>query len=281
MMPPEAKTYFEYLSSSASADAWADLDKRQKEFERHEFSRGKGPYGAGFSAQLAVLYEESLSYRARTIANTLETVHKSFNSPLGDGVDAQLLDWGTLALADAYHGLKGAYVRHLEHFSVNTPHLDFLNHTYALAQTTVANLPRRYLWELRNVPAKRPGTPTPAVPIHMTVNNSGTIGSLQTGTGLTAYVQQQWVEGDTSALREGLDTLRCKLAQALDIEPDIRVKLIADVDKASLELQQEKPSKGKLLSWLNGIGGVIGAVGSVQPAYEAVKTLARVLGLSP
>ena len=279
MLPPEAKTYFDSLSSSASADAWTDLDKRQREFERLEFSQGHGPDGAGFAARLAVLYKESLSGRARAIVNALETVHKSFHSPLGDGVDAQLLDWGARALADAYQGLEGAYARHLQRFGVHTSHVVGLDHTYALAQATVANLPRRYLWELRNVPTKRPEQPTAAVPVHVTVHNSGTIGSLQTGAGSTAYVQQQWIEGDTSELRAALAALRDELERSEDVEPDICVELIADIDRASLELQQEKPIKGKLLRWLGGVGTVIGAVGSVQPAYEAVKALARVLGL--
>lgn len=279
MLPPEAKTYFDSLWSSASADAWVDLDNRQKDFERVEFSRGHSPDGAGFSARLAALYQANLSNRARAIVATLETVHRSFHSPLGDGVDEQLLDWGTKALADAYQGLEGAYARHLQRFGVHMTHKIGWDQTYALAQVTVANFSRHYLWALRNVPAKRSEQPMPSTPTQVTIHNSGTIGSIQTGAGSTAYVQQHWIEGETSELQKALADLRNKLEQAPDVEPESRVELIHQIDQAGSELQQERPNKEKVLRWLNGIGMVIGTVGSVQPAYDQVKALARALGL--
>ncbi|WP_156373530.1 hypothetical protein [Pseudorhodoferax sp. Leaf267] len=221
-----------------------------------------------------------MSDRARAIATALETVPRSFQSPLENGVDAQLLDWGTRALKTADQGLEGAYVRHLGRFGVHVTHVVGLEHTYALAHATVANLVRRYLWALRNVPAKRPDQPTTAIPMPVIIHNNGTIGSLQTGAGSLAYVQQAWGDGEKIALLAGLANLRDSLDRAQDVAPDLRAELIADVDKASVELQQETPNKGRLLRWLGGIGAVIGTVGSVQPAYEAVKDLARALGLS-
>ena len=176
MLPPEAKTYFDSLSSSASTDAWTHLDNGQRDFERLEFSRGHRPGGAGFATRLAALYKESLSSRARAIVTALEKVHRSFHSPLGDDVDAQLLDWGARALADACQGLKGAYARHLQRFGVHTIHVLDLDLTYAQAQVTMVNLTRRYLWELRNVPAKCPEPATFSPPMQVTVHNSGTIG---------------------------------------------------------------------------------------------------------
>lgn len=280
MLPPEAKTYFEALSSSASADAWTNLDKAQRAFELAEFARGRRSAGAGFAARLAVLYEESLADRARAIANALETVHRSFHSPIGDGVYGQLSDWGTHALAAARQGLEGAYARHLEHFSVHAKQEVDLEHTYALAQATVTNLTSRYFWELRNVPTKCPQPPASALPSQLIIYNTGTLGSLQTGAGSIAHVQQSWNEGATSELLAALTTLRDRLERAQDVEPDIRAELIADVDNASVELQRETPNMAKVLRWLGGIGAVVGTVGSIQPAYEAVKDLARAFGLS-
>lgn len=278
MLPPEAKTYFDSLSSASNADEWSDLARKQKAFERDEFARGHRPAGAGFAARLAALYSESLTARARGIVDALKTVHQSFNSPLDEGVDAQLRDWGASALSDAYQGLHGGYVRCLQSFQIDLAHASGFDHVYALARTTVHNLPIRYLWELRNVPAKRPQPPSfPLAPV--VINNSGTIGALQTGARSTANVQQQWVSGDTSELLAALAALREALERTQAVEPEARRELIADVDNAAAELQQERPNKGRLLRWLGGIGAVVGTIGSVQPAYEAVKTLARVLGV--
>lgn len=279
MLPLEAKTYFDSLVSAASADAWRDLANRQKEFERDEFSRGIQPNGSGFAARLSALYKASLAAHARAIADTLKTVHSSFDSPLDDGVDAQLLDWGACALADTYLGLEGAYIRYLQSFGIQLVPASGLDHNYALAQTTVANLPRRYLWELRNVPSKRPHQPAAPVPTQVNIHNSGTIGALQTGAGSTANVQQQWVGGDTSELRVALAALREALECAEDVAPDERRELIADLDNAAAELKQTHPDKGKLLRWLGGVSAVVSAIASVRPAYEAVQSLARALGI--
>jgi hypothetical protein len=278
VLPTEAKTYFDSLVSSASVDLSTRLAAQQREFERGEFARGQRPGGAGFAARLSELYKASLSARAQAIVEALRKAHSSFNSPLEAEVDGQLADWGARALSDAYQGLEGAYQRHLQRFGVELAHASGLDHAYSLAQVTVANLPRRYLWELRNVPALRP-RPVGSGPTQVTINNSGTIGAVQTGAGATASIQQQWVTGDTSELRAALAELRKALERAQDIDPAVRGDVLADVDSIAAELEEERPNKGRLLRWLGGIGAVIGTVGSIQPAYDAVKALARALGL--
>lgn len=260
-------------------DEWLELESKQDEFERGEFSRGRGPDGSAFAARLSKLYTDSLERRAREIVEALKTVHKSFNSPLDYSVDAQLLDWGSHALSNAYQGLEGAYVRHLQRFGIQLAHVSGWEHAYALAQVTVANLPRRYLWELRNVPSKHPHQSAVPVPIQVTINNTGTIGALQTGAGSTANVQQQCVGGEISDLRAALAALREALERSEDVEPDARRNLISDLDNAAVELQLERPNTGRLLRWLGGVGAVVGAIGSLQPAYEIVKTFARAIGL--
>ena len=280
MLPLEAKTYFDSLMSAASADAWCELANKQKEFERGEFARGIQPDGSGFAARLSELYKASFSTHARAISETLKTVHTSFNSPLDDDVEAQLLNWGEHALAAAYEGLEGAYMRHLQSFGIQQVPPSGMEHAYALAHVTVANLARRYLWELRNVPSKRPHQPAALNPVQQNIYNSGTIGALQTGAGSTATVEQQWIGGDTSELRAALSALREALERSEDVDPEERRELVADLDDAAAELKQTRPNKGKLLRWLGGVGTVVGALASVQPAYDAVRSLARALGLS-
>ncbi len=279
MLPLEAKTYFDYLVSSASADAWSELANKQKEFERDEFARGIQPDGSGFAARLSNLYRASLAAHARGIVESLKIVHTSFGSPLDNDVDAQLLNWGEHVLAATYEGLDGAYMRHLQSFGIQQVLSSRMEHAYGLAQVTVANSPRRYLWELRNVPSKRPNPPAATAPSQVNIHNSGTISALQLGTGSTANVQQQWVGGDTSELKTALAALRESLERAEDVKADERRELIADLDNAAAELTQTHPNKGKLLRWLGGVGAVVGALASVQPAYEVVRSLARALGV--
>ncbi len=234
-----------------------------------------------FAARLASLYQDRLTARARVISETLKTVHKNFNSPLDDGVDAQLLDWGAHAIADTYKGLQGSYRRYLERAGMQfMPELE-LDLAYASAKAGVSNSSRHYLWELRNVPSKHPYQPVEPVPTQTKINNYGnmTIGAMQTGSSSTANVQQQQLGGDTSALRAALLEFCKALESAEDIELNARLKLISDVEKSVNELQQKSPSKSELVLWLSGIGAVVGALGSVQPAFEAVKSLARALGL--
>lgn len=263
--------------SSANADAWSDLAERQKAFERSEFAKGRSPAGAGFAARLAAVYAENLEARARAIVDALKTVHQAFQSPVDDGIDAQLRDWGRQALSSAFQGLESGYVRHLRRFGIEPADARGFDLDYARAQAFVGSAPARYMWELRHVPAKRPTLPT-ASTAQLVINNSGTIGAVQTGPGALANVQQ-WVSGDTSELQSALAALRDALERAHEVETSQRAELIADVESAVIELRREVPNKGRLLRWLGGIGAVVQTTASVQPAFDAVKSLARALGI--
>lgn len=281
MLPLEAQSYFDSLWSSASANVLTQLSQRIKEFERTEFARGQSPGNVGFSARISVLYKNALFDSAQKITDTLQTVHKSFDSPINDGIDAQLKDWGARALSNAYQGLEGAYTRHLQAFGVQLVHASGLDQAYIQTQASVANSLQQYLWQLRNVPALKPQRQNPPPHMQVTINNnnSGPIGAIQVGAGSTANVQQHWSSGDTSELKLALVALREAFEHAHDIDSETRSELVADIDSTCAELERETPNKGKVLRWLGGIGAAIGTIGSVQPAYEAVRSLARMLGL--
>ncbi len=283
MLPPKAKSYFDSLWSMQSADAWSRLSHLQREFERDEFARGQSPNGSGFAARFSILYKENLSQCAMTIAEILKKVHKSFDSPLDEGVDEQLREWGTTALSQAREALEDAYLRRLRSYGLRDIHPVGMEHAYALGQATVANLLTRHLWELRNVPTMHPQRQiTEAkVTINTTINNNGgTIGAVQTGPWATANVQQQWIEGDTSALQRALDDLRGALERSQHVMPEARGELIAGVDGAIVELQQERPSKVKLVGLLSAVSAAVAFLSDVQSAYEVVKSLASALDIS-
>lgn len=279
MLPVNAKTYFDTLLSSAFADHWQALSKELSDFQRTELSKGRVPKGSGFAARIAIIYKRSLSGIANVIVDTLKTAHKSFDSPLDEEVDRQLVEWGAHALSEAYRGLEGAYIRHLQRFGIETMPASVLDQTYTTARASIENLPRQYLWKLRNVPAMKATKPEAGGSTPTTIYNYGTIGSLLTGAGSTANIQQQCVQGDTSQLRLAICALRDTLERAQDIAPELRRDAITNINNVHKELEQEQPSKGRLRRWLSDIGAVVGTLGSVQPAYEAARALARALGI--
>ena len=134
MLPPEAKAYFDTLWSARTADTATAFWRRQTESEKAEFAKGRGPGGRGFAARLSPLYREDLSHRATAIVDTLKMVHQSFGSPLDDGVDAQLRDWGVRALSEAYQGLEGGFLRRMQSFGLQDTYSSGLDHSYSLGK---------------------------------------------------------------------------------------------------------------------------------------------------
>ncbi|MFT7721953.1 MAG: hypothetical protein QM788_03840 [Roseateles sp.] len=285
VLPETAKAYFDSLWAAQSADAWSNLSRRQRDFEQAERARGQRPNGSGYAARLSTLYKEDLAQRAGTIAEILKKVHRDFDCPLDEGVSEQLREWGTVALANARDGLEGAYMRHLQRYGLQDIRPIGLEHAYACGQATVANVPARQLWEQRNVPGKQPRRLTTEVPVTVintfnnTINNSGTIGAVQTGPGATANVQQQWVQGDSSELQGALAALRDALEASQDMPLEARREFVDNIDSAVEELQRERPDTTRLLGWLGAIGAAVETIANVQPAYEAVKALAQALGI--
>lgn len=285
MLPETAKAYFDSLWGAQSSDAWSNLSRRQHDFEQAELARGQHPNGSGYAARLSALYKEDLSQRARTIAETLKKVHWDFDCPLDKGVSEQLREWGAVALANARDGLEDAYTRHLQRYGLQDIHPIGLEYAYACGQATVANAPVRQLWEQRNVPSKQPRRRTTEVHVTVintfnnTINNSGTIGAVQTGPGATANVQQQWVQGDSSELRGALAALREALEATQDLPLEARREFAGNIDSTVAELQHERPDTMRLLGWLSAVGVAVETIANVQPAYEVVKTLAQALGI--
>lgn len=280
-----AKAYFDSLWGAQSSDAWSGLSRRQHDFEQGEVARGQRPNGSGYAARLSALYKEDLSQRASTIAEILKKVHQDFDCPLDEGVSEQLREWGAVALANARDGLEEAYMRHLQRYGLRDIRPIGLEYVYACGQATVANVPARELWVRRNVPGKQPRLLTAEVPVTVintfnnTINNSGTIGAVQTGPGATVNVQQQWVQGDSSELRGALAALRDALEATQDMPLEARREFVGNIDSTVAELQHERPDTMRLLRWLGAIGAAVETIANVQPAYETVKTLAQALGI--
>jgi hypothetical protein len=63
------------------------------------------------------------------------------------------------------------------------------------------------------------------------------------------------------------------------VSAEMRADLRTKFDQTTAELDRAHPSSASLLDWLGGIGAVVGTIGSAQPAYETVKSVARAMGL--
>lgn len=273
-LPDDATTYFNNLCSIGFAEAWTELARTQKEFEREEVTRGRGIGGAGFAARLAKLYENDLSKRTQIIVANLKQVHADFREPLAPGVDEQLKELGIAALRQQYQGLDGAYLRHLNHCGSSTIYPSGLDQKYPLHHATVHNQIVQYLWKLRKVPMK-----SPALPLNQsTFIFNGSVGAVQTGLNATANVQQ-WMQGDSAALAQAFQELRTAIGGEPGLNSKDKDELVADIDQAEAELKAENPSKSRLLKWLGGVAAVVQTIGSAQPAFEVVRTAAKALGL--
>lgn len=133
------------------------------------------------------VYHEHLTAQAGSIVDLLRTVHQSFGSPITEGVEEQLKDWGLGALSCVREHLDEEYERRLRRFGVQPAVPLNLDLTYARASTIVSNVHRQHLWELRNVPAMNPHKSDPVSPV---INlHAENIGSVQVGSHATATAQ--------------------------------------------------------------------------------------------
>jgi hypothetical protein len=112
---------------------------------------------------------------------------------------------------------------------------------------------------------------------YINIQNSS-VGAVQTGSHSIANVTQTVNAEGTVALKEALDLAAKALAQVGTIpghNKDDVLELIAD---GKAELDKPKPNMSRLGSYLGTIGAVLSTVASLEPAYDAVKAAAGMLG---
>lgn len=275
LLPDDAVRYFELLCTKHFADAWMELEKRQKEFLKTEAENGRTFGGTGFAARVSRLYVDDLAVRARIISVNLKLVHRDFGMSLASGIDDQLASLSAGLLKLQVRGLESAYQRHLGALGIEATLPHGLDLQYPAQQAALTNEIRQYIWILRKVPMKSPDQPTgqPTFIIH------GNVGAIQTAPNAVAHVQQVFNAKDFGALGDALMQLSAAIPVLRELDASQRERLTADVSAAEAEITKDVKDETELLKWLAGIGAVVQTLGSAQPAWEAVRVAARSVGL--
>ena len=275
LLSDDAVQYFEQLCAKAFADAWIELDKKLNEFLKAEAAKGRNVGGAGFAARVSKLYEDDLVKRTQIILENLKQVHQAFGSALISGIDEQLQRLSAKLIEQQFHGLEGAYKRHLGRLGMTEIPPSGLDIKYSLQRAAIANEISQYIWIFRKVPMKSPDRPAG----QSTFIIHGNVGAIQTAPNAVAHVRQQGGERDFSVLVDALMQLRNAVSAADGIDANQREKLVADIAAFDAEIKRGVEDETTLLKWLAGIGSIVQTLGSAQPAWEAVRAAARSVGL--
>lgn len=124
----------------------------------------------------------------------------------------------------------------------------------------------------------KPTEPT-YMPPQINIHNSN-IGALQTGAASVANVTQQV---DTQSFQEVvrvLTQLQTELSAIESFPHDNKFEIIELVEDGIVELKKEKPNLSKIKSFITTIGGAISLTADLKPAYEALKTVSAMIGLT-
>lgn len=105
------------------------------------------------------------------------------------------------------------------------------------------------------------------------------VAAVVSGMGASASVVQNIGFSEKEGLSRALDAVNEAVNASTDMDDQQKTDLAELVQDARRELNKPKPNGWKLVSVLQGIGGAIQTIGSAQPAYDALKAIATVIGI--
>jgi hypothetical protein len=97
---------------------------------------------------------------------------------------------------------------------------------------------------------------------------------------LSAQVFQNVTPQDREALLAAVELIKKGLATVDGLPAHLKDEIVELVDEAEIESRKAKPNNSKLLSTFMIIAQAIQAVGSLKPAYDALKAALLPLGIS-
>lgn len=268
MLPAAAVTYFNHLCTDGFVVLSLQLSNAQREFDKKEIN-GRGQ---GYAARLSALYQEQLKVRGQVIVESVKTMHEKFCLPNDESTTAQLKALAEKAFHIQVDGLRGSYERHLQSFGI-VPTADLFAYQGPLTQAWVMNTVCRHLWTLENVPMHKE---THTV---LTMNFNGPVGAVQTGANAAATVTQSWSGESLDAVVKALTDFNALIKNTPSLDAKIQADIESDVKNALEEMATTTPDMTKVMRWLHGVGASVQAVAAIQPAWEAVKVIIRMLGL--
>jgi hypothetical protein len=106
------------------------------------------------------------------------------------------------------------------------------------------------------------------------------VGAVQTGPNASAQVFQNVTTQDRETFLSALSLLRKALASVDRLPAHPKEEIVELVDEAEAEIKKSKPNNSKLLSTFMIIAQAIQTVGSLKPAYDALKAALLPLGIA-
>jgi len=106
------------------------------------------------------------------------------------------------------------------------------------------------------------------------------VGAVQTGPNASAEVFQNVTTQDREAFSSALSLVRKALASVDRLPAHPKEEIVELVDEAETEIKKSKPNNSKLLSTFMVIAQAIQTVGSLKPAYDALKTALLPFGIA-
>ncbi len=127
---------------------------------------------------------------------------------------------------------------------------------------------------LRRAEAKdqQPGSPQPIFHFYSPV------GAIQTGPGATANVVQNLAPQDKETLIKALDLVRDALSDVGELPGNPKGEIVELVEDAKSEASKSIPNQSRLRAILATVASAVQTVGSLQPAYQALKAALLPLG---
>jgi hypothetical protein len=105
------------------------------------------------------------------------------------------------------------------------------------------------------------------------------VGAIQTGLGATANIVMNIGPQEREELARALDTVKESLSKVETVPADQIADVVELVDEAKTEIGKPKPNTLRLRSALSTIATAIQTIGSLQPAYQALKAALLPLGI--
>jgi len=120
--------------------------------------------------------------------------------------------------------------------------------------------------------------PQPAYTPQVNIINS-TIGAVQTGHQSSANVQQQINSESREALIKALDMIAEQLGKNDELPARNKAEVVELVADTKNELGKAEPNITKVSGYLAAIGGTLGAIANLKPAYDTLKAAAGLVGI--
>jgi len=106
------------------------------------------------------------------------------------------------------------------------------------------------------------------------------VGSIQTGSGSTAYVMQHLDDQIRVQLSNALSQVEEGIVKLDKLPNHPKDEIMELVKESKSELEKQKPNITKLRSILSTVGASIQVVASIRPAYQVLKQTLSFLGIS-